>query len=289
MKSQKQSPSSRAVKSRPSIHLTRLFASFSADRLNLVAPIRRGSKRHCLPGSLVVSLTSYSRRFQQLPLTITSLLRQTTTPDRLILWISEAERHLLPDEVMNLQRYGLTIAYCPDILSYKKLIPSLKMFPNAFIMTVDDDLYLYPNWLKDIIAEYSGEPNMVICARAHRIALDQGNKLAPYARWGYEEGENNPSRYNFPTSGAGVLFPPNVFHPSVFDTDMALGLCHKADDVWIYWMFRLTGAMAKTTRRRHRLVEWKGTQSVALWRDNVHGGGNDRAIEKLCGVFGFPI
>lgn len=178
---QKQAPSIRAVKSRPSIHLTKLFASFSADRLNLVAPIRRGSKRHCLPGLLVVSLTSYSRRFQQLPLTIMSLLRQTTTPDRLILWISEAERHLLPDEVTNLQRYGLTIAYCPDIVSYKKLIPSLKVFPRAFIVTVDDDLYLYPNWLKDITAEYSGEPHMVICARAHahRIVLDQGNQPAP--------------------------------------------------------------------------------------------------------------
>ena len=286
---QEQRPSSRALTSQCSVYLTKLFASFAAARLNRMQTIRTKPQKHSLPGLLVVSLTSYSRRFQQLSLTLKSLLRQTTSPDNIILWIADDERHLLPENVTHLQRYGLTIASCPDIFSYKKLIPTLILFPHAFIVTVDDDLYLYPRWLEDIVSEYRGDRRVVIGARAHWIALAEGNQPAPYTTWGYEQGQSIPSPHNFPTTGAGVLFPPDVFHPSVLNIDKALSLCRMADDVWFYWMFRLNGAMAKATRRRHRLIEWNQKQSEPLWRANVCGGGNDHALNEMHREFGFPI
>lgn len=277
----------RAAKYKSLYYLGALQSRLLVIYLKRASPNRLGAIRHCLPGMLVVSLTSYPKRFGCLSLTIKSLLRQNTLPDKLILWIAETDKHLLPNEVLDLQQFGLTIAYCADIRSYKKLIPTLELFPEAFVVTADDDLYFGPCWLKHIVTEYSDNQKAVICYRAHRVKVDKNNLPLPYRKWGFEEGGYDPSPLNFPTTGAGVLFPPNIFHPSVLDIDNALLMCPTSDDVWFYWMLRLNGVSAKVMHRRFRLIEWSNSQDGALWRGNVFSGANDQAIKNMCSVFGF--
>ncbi len=45
---------------------------------------------------------------------------------------------------------GLTIDWCEDIKSYKKLIPTLKKYPDAIIVTADDDLIYDNKWLEQL-------------------------------------------------------------------------------------------------------------------------------------------
>jgi len=103
---------------------------------------------HPLPGQLIVSLTSYPPRFATLDKTIKCLLRQTVKPDAIVLWIASGDRSKLPDAVTRLERDGLTIACCDNLRSYKKIIPALERYPNAFIVAADDDLYIWPTWLE---------------------------------------------------------------------------------------------------------------------------------------------
>ena len=106
---------------------------------------------HQLTGELIISFTSYPARFDTLPLTIASLMRQTMQCDRLILWLSAGDASSVPAEVEAFTSQGLEIRICDDLKSYKKLIPALETFPDAYIVTADDDLYFPPEWLEILV------------------------------------------------------------------------------------------------------------------------------------------
>ena len=58
---------------------------------------------HGLPAELIVSLTSYPKRYGTLDRTLKSLLDQTVRPDRLILWVADDHRAALPKSVTELR------------------------------------------------------------------------------------------------------------------------------------------------------------------------------------------
>jgi protein O-GlcNAc transferase len=106
---------------------------------------------HNLPSKLIVSLTSYPPRFGKLHLTLKCLVNQTVKPDVVVLWIAHQDMNMLPEAVLKYERQGLiSINACNDYKVYKKIIPTLKSFPEAFIVTPDVDLY-YPKWWLDTL------------------------------------------------------------------------------------------------------------------------------------------
>lgn len=247
-------------------------------------------KPHGLPGELIVSLTSYPKRFATLHLTLKCMLMQSVAPDHLILWISHGDREKLTSDILGLQAYGLKIKYCEDIGSYKKIIYTLQDMPNSYIVPADDDLYYWPTWLEELVTCWSGDPKEVVCHRAHLITYGADGLPQPYAKWGYEGGLKETSTLNFPTTGFGALYPPGAFHSDVLNVEKLTKLCPKADDVWLYWMMRLNGVRAlKIGTGKKKVTEWPGTQSVAsLYHYNYYEGGNDKQINMLIREYGFP-
>src|SRR4051794_35363928 len=77
-------------------------------------PSIRRRAPHKLPLELIVSLTSYPARFSTLGLTLRGLLDQTVAPDRTILWVAEGDYDEIPDNVRELERFGLDIRPCAD-------------------------------------------------------------------------------------------------------------------------------------------------------------------------------
>ena len=65
---------------------------------------RRRAPAHGRSRELIVSLTSYPKRFSTLHLTLKSLLTQSVRPDRVILWLAEADKNAVPPAVAALQR-----------------------------------------------------------------------------------------------------------------------------------------------------------------------------------------
>ena len=150
--------------------------------------VKSGGRPHSLPAPLIVSLTSYPPRFATLALTLQSLLRQSVRADRTILWIAHADMPLLPKGVIDLRAAGLEIRTTDDVRSYKKILPSLDAFPEAFICTADDDVYYWPTWLEELVKEHLSEgPEMagrlVTCYRAHEISRDAQGRFLPYKEW----------------------------------------------------------------------------------------------------------
>ncbi|MDR0763178.1 MAG: hypothetical protein LBF01_01600, partial [Bacteroidales bacterium] len=95
--------------------------------------------------TLIVSLTTHGKRIYEVYLAIESILRQTLKPNKIILWLSKNKfnENNIPLILKKQQQRGLEIAFCEDVKSYTKLIPTLQMYPQAVIITVDDDI-LYP-------------------------------------------------------------------------------------------------------------------------------------------------
>lgn len=266
--------------------LVRLFTFAAKRRLNRKRP-RQG---HDLPGELIVSLTSYPSRFATLHLTLACLLDQTVRPDRVVLWIAEQDVDELPPTVTSLEAHGLEIRTCDDLRSYKKLVPALRDYPDAWIATADDDVYYGRRWLAELVQGLGSGKTLITCHRAHRIRRDRGGKIAPYLTWRFDVQDDRarrPSTDLLPTGVGGILYPPGSLDSRVEAQTLFQRLSPAGDDLWFYWCARLAGAKYRKVGGKLRLVSWPATQEAALWNEN-EGGPNDRAIAALEREFPLP-
>lgn len=247
----------------------------------------RPGRPHGLPGPLIVSLTSHAARFGTLAPTLRALMRQTVQPDRVILWLAESDLGHLPPEIRDMG--GLQVCICPDWRSYKKIVPTLRAHPDAFVATADDDLHYPADWLERLVAAAAGGTG-VACLRAHRVTME-GKRPAGYESWNHNIPAPEAGPLVFPTGVSGVIYAPGVFHPDVTREDLFLRLAPGADDIWLYWMHRMAGSRPAKIGGRARILEWDGSQAVSLRAVNrpAQGmGGNDRAIAALMDHYGWP-
>jgi hypothetical protein len=247
---------------------------------------RRHSCPHDLPGELIVSVTSYPARFSTLHLTLECLLDQTLKADRTILWIAHDDLVQLPDGVRDLKQRGLEIRACDDLRSFRKLVPALEAFPDAFIATADDDVYYPADWLARLAEDAKG--GVISCHRAHRIKRRTNDRLAPYLDWELivrDENSNRPSTDLLLTGVGGVLYPPRCLDPCVTSRELFQRLCPEGDDLWFYWCARMAGTLIRKVEGHMRIIGWAGSQTSSLWQQNKRGG-NDRMIRALEEEFG---
>jgi hypothetical protein len=245
----------------------------------------RSGRTHRLPGELIVSLTSYPARYATLALTLKCLLAQSIKADKTILWIAHEDMASLPKSITGLQGHGLEIRPCKNIRSYKKIIPALAAFPEAFIATADDDVYYSSDWLEKMVS-LAGN-NTIVCHRAHMVSFDESGNLEPYDEWHFDETAVSPIL--FPTGVGGVLYAPGSLAQEVLDEAEFTRLCPSADDVWLFWMGRRAGSSYVTAGTNWSPVPWKGTQTSALYLTNVGQSANDEQIKGMIRTYGNPF
>jgi hypothetical protein len=252
-----------------------------------VARFRRPVARpHGLSALVIISLTSYPPRFATLHLTLSSLLMQTVQADRLILWIGQADMVSLPPEVLALEALGVEIRATEDLRSYKKFVPALRDFPDANIVTADDDLYYGPHWLEMLVDGAKGAPGAIVCRRAHRPKW-RGKTLLPYGQWDHDivtGGKVDPMI--FPTSGGGALYPPGSLAPETCDSEAFLALSPTADDVWLFVMALRAGSRFRQVGPGFVQICWQGSQETSLMQANLVADGNDRQLMAVVDHFG---
>lgn len=247
---------------------------------------------------LVISLTTIPERIGKVHLCIESLLRQDIKPDHLILWLSESEdpnrpkidRASLPLSLVRLQCRGLDIRWYRDIRSFRKIVPTLREYPDALIVTADDDIFYPRRWLRGLYEAYRREPQYVHCHRAHLIKYDSSGSVLPYLQWNLlAPGYQGPSMDLFPTSGGGVLYAPAHLHPDTLKEEIFLELCPKADDVWLKAMSQLMDVQCKKVARDcFKIIAIRIPGNVTLYSENVTIDGNDPQIEAIRKRYGIP-
>lgn len=279
--------------SQPLRNQARLFptpAAFLRFQANWLLAGRRYRARRQADSNVVVSLTSYPPRFPTLHLTLMSLLGQSFAPARIVLWVAHQDMAQLPVSVTALTRHGLEIRACEDLRSYKKLIPQLHSDPRSIIVTADDDVYYWRNWLKELVDAYQPGRQEVIAHRVHRVRLGSDGLPLPYAQWEHSISALNADDLHFPTGIGGVLYPPGVLGEQVLQAEQFMALCPRGDDIWFWWMARRNGARfrrAPSANYSNYFHCWDGSQECALWEDNLTGNFNDTQIAAMIERFGF--
>ncbi len=189
---------------------------------------------------IILSLTSYPDRISTVHQTINTLLTQHVQAQKIILWLAESQfpnkENDLPQNLLKLTEEGLTIHYCEDIKSYKKLIPTLKMYPDKVIVTVDDDVLYPPTWLHNLCCECAANPQMIYAHRIKKIEWTDENTILPYENWDicYKNSDNFYSL--IPIGCGGILYPPNCFHEDILKEDLFMKLVPHNNDIWFWAM-----------------------------------------------------
>lgn len=237
----------------------------------------------------IVSLTSYGYRLNTVWLTLQSVFDQTCSFAKVILWVAEDEKNLIGDKLIKMQEYGLTIMYCNDIKSYKKLVYTVQNFNHYNIITIDDDV-LYPvDYFERLINLHNNNLSCICCYRAHEIKFFETDIL-PYKEWGFHSpGIKGPSDILMPIGVGGILYPSGTFSYKDFDFEVINNYLPYSDDIYFKWLELDKGI--KTVKvfenGEHYPYYIKNTQEISLKSNNVvNGNNNDTAIKNLEMIFG---
>ena len=247
------------------------------------------NKKHSLNGKLVVSLTSYPDRYKTLNFTLRTILSQSIKPDKILLWIYKKDLKKIPKNVKELQNKTFKIKTCnKDLKSYKKLLPTLKLYPKAFIITADDDAYYERNWLKKLIGNYRPSLNEVIGHWGVTIKTNSKGKIMPYVTWLREPIKNDIKKVMLIGVG-GIFYPPNSLNKEVFNEKVFINKCKTADDIWFYFMSRKNNFKIKAISTKFRTHIWNECKKNNLSQINVFKKGNDISINNLVKYYGKPF
>lgn len=239
---------------------------------------------------IIASLTTFPARIDSVYKTISTLLTQTQKPDEVILWLAESQfpERKLPENLTNLEQYGLTINWCEDIRSYKKLIPTLKKYPNDIVITFDDDIYYMPDTIESLYNSYLKYPKDIHSHRCGLVYVKNKQIKDVSMRKLYFKDFNNAS-FDIRLIGyGGVLYPPHSLYKDVLD-EKFIREVPTHDDIWFWAMALLNMTKIRSVKGYTESVNYvENTQDVGLCKINKgtsQGGSVEDAIAKMVKMY----
>ena len=246
---------------------------------------------------VVVSLTSYPARFNTLHLVIKSILNQKKQPDKVVLYLDKTvELKDIPSKVTKLQKKGLIIRnICEDIKPHKKYFYAMQEYPDAAIITIDDDVIYPKDTISSLYNSFQNNPKAVSARRVHRIMRKLNGESASYNTW--EQGVTDlktGDKNAIATGIGGVLYPPRAFDFSkpYLQISTISEQCLYADDIWLAFIERLNNIPISIVSNKcpHPYeIEDSTLKETALRNQNVFENRNDFYIQKCRDYFGFDL
>jgi hypothetical protein len=260
--------------------------------LNIFYPVYCGLVPYRQPAKsaplTIVSLTSFPARIERLWLVIETLLRQTSKPHKIVLWLAVSQFDgvaSLPKSLRRLEKRGLEIKFCDDLRSHKKYFYAMQEFPTFSVITVDDDTF-YPEDLVEGLVDCSQEyPGLVCCYLAHQMVFRDGS-ICKYLDWisGFQTQKKYSSAL-VPIGCEGVLYPPEALDQRAFDKWAIITLCPFADDLWLKAMSTLNErSTVRVHSRSHpfaNLIYSRKAMNVSLSELNNGEAMNDLQLAAI--------
>ncbi len=235
---------------------------------------------------IIISMTTHGRRLYDVCYTIESLMQQTCQANRIILWIDPVTMsQKLPVALKKQMKRGLEIYETPDIRSYTKLIPALKAFPDASIITVDDDIIYDFDLIERMIIAHQSSPDSICACRIHSMEFDNKGNLLPYHKWCFNK-SSIPKRH-FAIGVGGVLYPSESLGAEVLNEKVFREICPTADDVWFNAMAKLNGIpIVKVETRNLKGEDYIYNPAVQdMGLRHINTGKNGKNDEQIKAVF----
>lgn len=276
---------------------------------HLYGPLRymlRGLANYCLPKYLkkqtfhksekvveekiIVSLTSFPARINNVWMVIECMLRQTIKPYKIILWLSQEQfprKDILPKSLLERENDVFNIRLVKeDIRSHKKYYYVSKEYPDSLIFLIDDDIFYTTKILERSLEKYNHFPHSVISNYGCQIKYDDNGKHLPYLTWG----EINTNDNIFFGSGGGTLYCPRDLHNDLTNISLALKLTPLADDIWLNAMARLVGTKVISVSKKQILPIFnehsEDLSRINIGMSNDGLSNNDKQLEALESYYG---
>jgi hypothetical protein len=166
-------------------------------------------------GLVIISLTSIKSRYEnkQLQKTLDRLLTLNYNNYIIVLNISKEPKYLdkgftdVDIKWLSLSYPTIKINVVENYGPLRKIIPTLKLYPNNIIITVDDDAI----YKKNIISKFTHIYNLhkcIVCGRSRKIKTNYIEKIT-----NYELSDKNGLKINLLPEGVGGV----LYHSSMFD------------------------------------------------------------------------
>ncbi len=237
----------------------------------------------------IISLTSYPARIDGVAQVVDSLLNQKLSADRIVLCLAECEfpgkETDLPADIIQLVNdEKLELLWCDENLGpHKKYYYTMQRFPDAIVITADDDL-LYPETtIGELFIGYLLYPEAVSAVRTHLISVDENGKILSYNEWimEYDGIKLQESMQLISTGVSGVLYPPGIFNEKLFDRETIKKTCFYGDDLWLKINECICGIPTVCVSNFKNLKYIQGSQETALCKSNVDRNRNDIQWKKI--------
>lgn len=243
---------------------------------------------------VIVSLTSHPGRIGIVYQTIQSLLEQSVTPYKILLWLSEDQfegrEADLPGILLALEQdvdYFEIRFVKGDIGPHKKYYYTMKEYPDDPVIIVDDDAVYDRNLVERLLESYQKYPDCVSAMRVNLINFKRDGSFMDYAGWimDYKILLDIPSTQLVPVGVGGVLYPPHTLPEEAFDIEAITENCLYCDDLWLKIMASHDQYKTVAVKRfcTEKLID--GSQDVALWHKNVFGDNNDRSLKHIMSYY----
>lgn len=136
--------------------------------------------------------------------------------------------------------YGLTESYekmiinkCEDKWgSCNKLLPTLEMYPNDIIITIDDDIYYPKDCIKELIEQYKKTPDCIIAHEINPVAI-KDDRVTYLNGFDVKLKQKEYGKY----LSNCTLFPPETFNNTdIYDYDKMIYCTNGTHDELWFWI-----------------------------------------------------
>lgn len=237
-----------------------------------------------LNNDIIVSLTSFPARINEVWKVIECLKRQTVLPEKILLWLSKEQfptDESVPPNLLDLQDNLFQIRFVDgDIRSYKKFYYALKEYPEKTLITCDDDQFYDPNLVKRLLDNSKRHPGCIISNKTLKIVFNEEGELMPYTKWEIRR-QPGLNADNLQIGVGGVLYPPHCLDEMVLREDLFLSLSPLADDIWLNVMARLSHTPVVQASPIVLTLPIKLDMSTSLQKVNIGQNMNDKQILQI--------
>ena len=125
---------------------------------------------------IIVSMTSWNKRITNVKYVVSSILQGTYKPDKIILNLSTDEfqdKHI-PIDLKLLEKYTIfEINWVKEnTKAFKKIIPTMELYPDSIIISIDDDI-IYPRlFIETILDSYKKQNKDIITLYRNKNKYD---------------------------------------------------------------------------------------------------------------------
>lgn len=229
----------------------------------------------------IVSLTTFPNRINTLWIVLDSIFNQTILPAKIILVLSIKEFPNKMGDIPNSIKFfiskGLEIVFVEyNLLPHNKYYYALKTYTDRGIITLDDDLYYWPDTIERLVKLNLKFPEC-ICANSLEKVFFINNSLNLIKDYDEEQ----KSFRNMALGVYGVYYPTSFRSDELFDTENIKKMSLKADDLWLKVHALLLGIEVICGSKYTTPLFVLGTQKVALRFTNVGENYNEYQWKNL--------